>query len=274
MEFSRSLLRSTRFLLQNPVILRNAARISLPLVSSEKHIAQHLEKLRKRSCLNYKSAALPTELCRRCPYESRFSEFIKRSPDDHAASRITVTLLTSKQSANSTRARARDDLRYGLCRLLSSSSLRWDCSLTQCASNNSIGSLPLTDSDWLVRVESDNARISSRISASRSGGSGDMLICYRRRRLKIVSAVTLFLVVRTDSQRRHLPVNVARAGLGERGRALAVCKSRFSAVGRFQPRGHRTLARFKECDQVIELARLKRRTKGRHVGATVDDADN
>ena len=176
MEFSRSLLRSTRFLLQNPVILRNAARISLPLVSSEKHTAQHLEKLRKQSCLNNKSAALPTELCRRCPYDSRFSEFIKRSPDDHAASRITVTLLTSKQSANSTRARARDDLRYGLCRLLSSSSLRWDCSLTQCASNDSIGSLPLTDSDWLVRVESDNVRISSRISASRSGGSGDMLI--------------------------------------------------------------------------------------------------
>jgi hypothetical protein len=226
-EFSRSLLRSTRFLLQNPVILRNAARISLPLVSSEKHTAQHLEKLRKQSCLNYKSAALPTELCRRCPYESRFSEFIKRSPDDHAASRITVTLLTSKQSANSTRARARDDLRYGLCRLLSSSSLRWDCSLTQCASNNSIGSLPLTDSDWLVRVESDNARISSRISASRSGGSGDMLICYRRRRLKIVSAVTLFLVVRTDSQRRHLPVNVAhRPG---RTRAGASCMQEFGS---------------------------------------------
>jgi hypothetical protein len=34
----------------------------------------------------------------------------------------------------------------------------------------------MTDSDWLVRVESDSARISSRISASRSGGSGDMLI--------------------------------------------------------------------------------------------------
>jgi hypothetical protein len=48
-------------LLQNPVILRNAARISLPLVSSEKHTAQHLEKLRKQSCLNYKSAALSGE---------------------------------------------------------------------------------------------------------------------------------------------------------------------------------------------------------------------
>jgi hypothetical protein len=34
----------------------------------------------------------------------------------------------------------------------------------------------MTDSGWLVRLESDNARISSRISASRSGGSGGMLI--------------------------------------------------------------------------------------------------
>ncbi len=35
------------------------------------------------------------------------------------------------------------------------------------------------DSDWFVRVESDNARISCRISASRSGGSGGMLIYVR-----------------------------------------------------------------------------------------------
>ena len=34
----------------------------------------------------------------------------------------------------------------------------------------------MTDSGWLVRVESDNARISSRISASRSGGLGGVLI--------------------------------------------------------------------------------------------------
>ena len=49
----------------------------------------------------------------------------------------------------------------------------------QSASNDSIESLPLADSDWLLRVESDNARISSRISASRSGGLGDMLIYVR-----------------------------------------------------------------------------------------------
>ena len=46
----------------------------------------------------------------------------------------------------------------------------------QCASHDSIGSLPRADSDWLVRVGLDNAKISSRISASRSGGSGDALI--------------------------------------------------------------------------------------------------
>jgi len=46
----------------------------------------------------------------------------------------------------------------------------------QFASDNSPEPLLMSDSDWLVRVESDNARISSRISASRSGGSGDMLI--------------------------------------------------------------------------------------------------
>jgi hypothetical protein len=33
--------------------------MSLPLVSCEKHAAQHAEKLRKKPCLNYKSAALP-----------------------------------------------------------------------------------------------------------------------------------------------------------------------------------------------------------------------
>ena len=49
----------------------------------------------------------------------------------------------------------------------------------QCGSHDSIGSLPRADSAWLVRVGLDNARISSRISASRSGGSGDMLIYVR-----------------------------------------------------------------------------------------------
>jgi len=45
-----------------------------------------------------------------------------------------------------------------------------------CASGDSIKSLALTNSDWLVRVELDNARISIMIFASRSGGLGDVLI--------------------------------------------------------------------------------------------------
>jgi hypothetical protein len=45
-------------LLQKRTTLRNAAQISLPLVSSEKHGAQNPEKLRKSLSLNYKLAAL------------------------------------------------------------------------------------------------------------------------------------------------------------------------------------------------------------------------
>src|SRR5215211_5607857 len=74
-----------------------------------------------------------------------------------------------------TRVRAHG-LRYDLHRLLSFTSLRCDCSLMQFASDNSLEPLLLADSDWLVRVESDNARISSRISASPSGGLGGVLI--------------------------------------------------------------------------------------------------
>ena len=58
-------LRSKDFSLQNGAILRNAVRTSLPLVSPEKHAAQHPEKLRKKPSLNYETAALPAELRRR-----------------------------------------------------------------------------------------------------------------------------------------------------------------------------------------------------------------
>jgi len=51
-------------LLQNCAIQRNATRISLVLLNSEKHAAQRDENLRKNSLGNYKSAALPAELCR------------------------------------------------------------------------------------------------------------------------------------------------------------------------------------------------------------------
>jgi len=56
--FLRSLLRSDNFLLQNRAILRNAARINLPLVSSEKHAGQPQGKQRKKPSLIYESAAL------------------------------------------------------------------------------------------------------------------------------------------------------------------------------------------------------------------------
>ncbi len=46
--FSRSLLRSAKFLLQNRATLRNAVRTSLPLVSSEKPTANILKNCAKR----------------------------------------------------------------------------------------------------------------------------------------------------------------------------------------------------------------------------------
>jgi hypothetical protein len=55
---SRWLLRRADFLQQNCAIQRNAVRIALALLSSEKHAAQRREKLRKHRSLNYKSAAL------------------------------------------------------------------------------------------------------------------------------------------------------------------------------------------------------------------------
>ena len=58
LNFSRSLLRSKNFWLHNRAILRNAVRTTLPLANSEKHAAQHPEKLRKKPSLNYNSAAL------------------------------------------------------------------------------------------------------------------------------------------------------------------------------------------------------------------------
>lgn len=66
--------------------------------------------------------------------------------------------------------------RYGVCPLLSSSSLPCDWPLTHSDVHRSIGSLPRANADWLIGVELDNARISRRISATGSGGSGDVLI--------------------------------------------------------------------------------------------------
>ena len=57
-------LRRGTFWLQNCATQRSAAQISLVGARSEKQTAQHRENLRKNPLLNYKSAALPTELCR------------------------------------------------------------------------------------------------------------------------------------------------------------------------------------------------------------------
>jgi hypothetical protein len=62
---SRFFLRSDKLLLQNCAILHNAPQNGFVRLPNEKHAAQRDEKLRKKSLGNYKSAALPTELCRR-----------------------------------------------------------------------------------------------------------------------------------------------------------------------------------------------------------------
>jgi hypothetical protein len=74
--------RSAKILLQNGAILRNTLRMLNLQTPSVGNAVQRSENIGNSLGLNYKSAALPTELCRRCPYESRFSEFIKSSSDD------------------------------------------------------------------------------------------------------------------------------------------------------------------------------------------------
>ena len=67
---SRSLLRCAKIFVQNCAIQRNVAQNKLVRVTYEKHAVQMREKLRKNSLGNYKSAALPTELCRQNAPES------------------------------------------------------------------------------------------------------------------------------------------------------------------------------------------------------------
>ena len=65
--------------MQNQATLRNALRKrnhELPGVSND---MQSSERLRNSLGLNYKSAALPTELCRRSHTKAVFSELIKSS---------------------------------------------------------------------------------------------------------------------------------------------------------------------------------------------------
>jgi hypothetical protein len=64
--------------MQNPAILRNAARIKFPLTTSEKQAAQHPENLRKKSSLNYESPALTAKATARFSYtHSTQKQFVK-----------------------------------------------------------------------------------------------------------------------------------------------------------------------------------------------------
>ena len=110
-------------------------------------------------------------------------------PGSHSSTRFATKAATNAAPSKRALARpmislhdepyahARADVRYDVRRLFSSSVPGCDCSSPQGGLNNSLGSLPHADSDWLVPVGLDNARISRRISASRSGCSGDVLIC-------------------------------------------------------------------------------------------------
>jgi hypothetical protein len=81
-------LRCGNFLLQNCASQRNVARISLALLSSEKHAAQRREKLRKHRSLNYKSAASE-------------AQFLPQTSNISAAVGVE-TLLTIKKEKNET----------------------------------------------------------------------------------------------------------------------------------------------------------------------------
>jgi hypothetical protein len=73
--------------MQNRATLRNAPRkqnYELPGVS---HDMQRSERLHNSLGLNYKSAALPAELCRRYPYKSRFQRVDQEFVMTHFAHR-------------------------------------------------------------------------------------------------------------------------------------------------------------------------------------------
>ena len=105
--FSRSLLRSPKFLPQNRTILCNAVRTNSLLVSSKKHAAQRPEKLRQKPSLNYKLAALPTlatgyritELC--AWSETTFSLFEARGQRVFSAAAVGPTFVARDRMVGS-----------------------------------------------------------------------------------------------------------------------------------------------------------------------------
>jgi hypothetical protein len=65
--FLRSILRSSKILMQNRATLRNALQKRNYELPSVRNGMQSTETLRNSLGLNYKSAALPAELCRHLP---------------------------------------------------------------------------------------------------------------------------------------------------------------------------------------------------------------
>ena len=61
---------------------------------------QRDENVRKNSLGNYKSAALPTELCRRPPYESRFQRVHQGFVASHAGARAAEASIPAGVIAN------------------------------------------------------------------------------------------------------------------------------------------------------------------------------
>jgi hypothetical protein len=80
--------------------------------------------------------------------------------------------------------------------------------LTHCVSNNLIESSAAGDLEWFGRFVSDKAKISRRISARPPLGHSSYC---RRRRLKILSAPTLFFDVRGSSEALTLTGHLTKA---------------------------------------------------------------
>src|SRR5262249_19295009 len=69
--------------------------ISWAIVTSEKHAAQHCEKLRKSFFLNYKSAALPAELCRRKKPERAYKSYNVKTETSERHYNFTLSQFAS-----------------------------------------------------------------------------------------------------------------------------------------------------------------------------------
>jgi hypothetical protein len=92
--FSRSFLRSAKILLQNGPILRNTLRMLNLQTPSVGNAVQRCENIRNSLGLNYKSAALPAELCRR----KRFKALQELQRYNGNSKRIYFKMVASSQT--------------------------------------------------------------------------------------------------------------------------------------------------------------------------------